>query len=197
MIASEAVKDAAVKLFTNDDGTPSFYIIDERGDYNALQSKIEELIISCECNVVVIDVLSDVFDTLSIDEQAKFMGWQKAICKRYGTIFFNVMHTRKPASNQKSASQGAVMTEESMMGSGTSYRSSSMIIMLARDKTAEDEVLRNMMEVHVTKNRQTGVTGNIMQLAYNLAAHQLEDASHIFEQLKEKKKEDDKPINRF
>ena len=72
-----------------------------------------------------------------------------------------------------------------------------MIIMLARDKTAEDEVLRNMMEVHVTKNRQTGVTGNIMQLAYNLAAHQLEDASHIFEQLKEKKKEDDKPINRF
>ena len=38
---------------------------------------------------------------------------------------------------------------------------------------------------------------NIMQLAYNLAAHQLEDASHIFEQLKEKKKEDDKPINRF
>ena len=197
LIASEAVKDAAVKLFTNDDGTPSFYIIDERGDYNALQSKIEELIISCECNVVVIDVLSDVFDTLSIDEQAKFMGWQKAICKRYGTIFFNVMHTRKPASNQKSASQGAVMTEESMMGSGTSYRSSSMIIMLARDKTAEDEVLRNMMEVHVTKNRQTGVTGNIMQLAYNLAAHQLEDASHIFEQLKEKKKEDDKPINRF
>lgn len=197
LIASEAVKDAAVKLFTNDDGTPSFYIIDERGDYNALQSKIEELIISCECNVVVIDVLSDVFDTLSIDEQAKFMGWQKAICKRYGTIFFNIMHTRKPASNQKSASQGAVMTEESMMGSGTSYRSSSMIIMLARDKTAEDEVLRNMMEVHVTKNRQTGVTGNIMQLAYNLAAHQLEDASHIFEQLKEKKKEDDKPINRF
>lgn len=206
-IASEPVKKAAEELFKLEDGKPSFHIIDERGDYENLQPKIEELIITCDAEVIVVDVLSDVFDGATLDFQAKWMAWEKAICKRYGVIFINVIHSRKASGGQKSASTGAVLTEEDMIGSGSQYKSASLNIILSRDKTAEDENIRNMIQVHLTKNRQTGWTGCACYLMYNMQTHKLADASDVFEAKKEevlkngldnnKPKQQDGPINRF
>ena len=207
-IASDPVKKAAAELFKLEDGKPSFHIIDERGDYENLQPKIEELIITCDAEVIVVDVLSDVFDGATLDFQAKWMAWEKAICKRYGVIFINVIHSRKASGGQKSASTGAVLTEEDMIGSGSQYKSASLNIILSRDKTAEDENIRNMIQVHLTKNRQTGWTGCACYLMYNMQTHKLADASDVFEAKKEEvlkngldnkqpKQQQTTPLNRF
>ena len=207
-IASDPVKKAAAELFKLEDGKPSFHIIDERGDYENLQPKIEELIITCDAEVIVVDVLSDVFDGATLDFQAKWMAWEKAICKRYGVIFINVIHSRKASGGQKSASTGAVLTEEDMIGSGSQYKSASLNIILSRDKTAEDENIRNMILVHLTKNRQTGWTGCACYLMYNMQTHKLADASDVFEAKKEEvlknglenkqpRQQQDTPLNRF
>ena len=197
--AISGMQKEAEKLFINEDGRPSFYVIDERGDYENLQPKIEELIISCNSKLVVIDVLSDVFEGMPLDFQSKWMAWEKAICKRYGVILINVVHARKTGGGQKAGSNGAVLSEEDMAGSSSQFKSGSLNMILSRDKSSEDEVIRNLVSVHLSKNRITGITqNNIMHLAYNLKTHTLSDASHVFEQLQEQKKaEDDKPLNRF
>ena len=197
--AISGMQKEAEKLFINEDGRPSFYVIDERGDYENLQPKIEELIISCNSKIVIIDVLSDVFEGMPLDFQSKWMAWEKAICKRYGVILINVVHARKTGGGQKAGSNGAVLSEEDMAGSSSQFKSGSLNMILSRDKSSEDEVIRNLVSVHLSKNRITGITqNNIMHLAYNLKTHTLSDASHVFEQIQEQKKaEGDKPINRF
>ena len=207
-IASEPVRKAAKELFQDETGKPSFHVIDERGDYDSLQPQIEKLIITCDCDIIVVDVLSDIFEGATLEFQSKWMAWEKYMCKRYGTIFINVIHSRKSSGGQKSASAGAVLTEEDMIGSGSQYKSASLNIILSRDKTAEDDNIRNMIQVHITKNRQTGWTGCVTYLMYNMQTHKLADASHVFEAKKEEilkngldnsksKPEPDVPLNRF
>lgn len=204
-LSSDKIKQAAQELFYDEEGKPSFYVIDERGDYENLQPRIEQLIITCDCKIIVVDVLSDVFEGATLEFQSKWMAWEKAICKRYGCIFINVIHSRKPAGGQKSASKGAVLTEEDMAGSGSQYKSGSLNIILARDKSSEDEFIRNIVEVHLSKNRQTGWTGIVGHLYYDMEKHTLSDATQLFseykEQQKDEKQEDknksDLPLNRF
>ena len=202
-LESDEARNAGKKVLLTDDGTPRFYVIDDRGDYSQLQNRIEELIISCDCNFIVIDVLSDVFDGESLEFQSKWMAWEKSTTKMYGVTIVNIMHTRKQGTGQKSASQGGVLAEEDIAGSSSSYKSASLNIILSRDKTCEDEEIRNMVQVHLAKNRQTGWTGVACSLKYDMKTHRLQDATERMEQIKAEilaqgidgKK--DKPINRF
>lgn len=180
-LQQDNVKAAAKALFYNADGTPSFHMIDERGDYGNLQNKIEELIISCDVQIILIDVLSDVFDGESMDFQSKWMAWEKATVKRYPVTFINVVHTRKSGSGQKSASAGGVMTEEDISGSSTQYKSASLNLIISRNKVAEDEALRNVMTINLFKNRQTGWTGEACQLHYDGKRHSFTELSKWFE----------------
>lgn len=214
-LQQDNIKAAAKSLFYNADGSPSFHVIDERGDYANLQGKIEELIISCDVQIILIDVLSDVFDGESMDFQSKWMSWEKAIVKRYPVTIINVVHTRKPAGGQKSASTGGVMTEEDISGSSTQYKSASLNLIISRNKIAEDETLRNVMTINLFKNRQTGWTGEVCQLYYNSKKHSFTELTKWFDEdsnraaqlglnandpvgdLKNKDKEKDKPLNKF
>ena len=199
-----SMQEEAEKLFKSPEGKPTFYVIDDRGDYDQLQARIEQLIISCDSKIVVIDVLSDVFEGMSLDFQSSWMAWEKKICKRYGTILVNVVHARKAASGQKAGSRGAVLSEEDMSGSSSQFKSGSLNISLSRNKEADDDMLRNLVAVHLSKNRFTGITQNgIMHLSYDLKTHTLSDASVLFEQIKAKeesesdKKKYDRPLNSF
>ena len=200
-----SMQEEADKLFKNPEGKPTFYVIDDRGDYDQLQARIEQLIISCDSKIVVIDVLSDVFEGMSLEFQSSWMAWEKKVCKRYGTILVNVVHARKAASGQKVGSRGAVLSEEDISGSSSQFKSGALNISLSRDKEAEDDVVRNLVAVHLSKNRFTGITQNgIMHLSYDLKTHTLSDASELFEQIKAKqeesepnKKKYDKPLNSF
>jgi len=140
-----------------------------------LQEKVEEMIIACNCKVICIDVLSDVFAGKTIEEVDKWMAWEKKIVKQYGVIIINISHVRKSGSGEKAASQGAFLTEESIIGSGTQYRSAGVNIALQRDKNNPDEMIKNTTSVHVLKSRSTGWTGLACEMYYDSATHTLWD----------------------
>jgi len=185
VVTSEYMETKAKELFCYDDGSPRMYILDDRGDYTDLQSKVEELITSFGVKVIVFDVISDVFAGLSIEEVDKQMKWQKNIVKQYNVILINISHTRKSGGGQKAASQGAFLTEEATIGSGTQYRSAGINISLQRDKTAEDDVERNTTQVYLLKSRDTGVTGLACEIFYENETHTLYDKEYYFSQIKQ------------
>ena len=184
VVTSEYMETKAKELFCYDDGSPRMYILDDRGDYTDLQSKVEELITSFGVKVIVFDVISDVFAGLSIEEVDKQMKWQKNIVKQYNVILINISHTRKSGGGQKAASQGAFLTEEATIGSGTQYRSAGINISLQRDKTSEDDVERNTTQVYLLKSRDTGVTGLACEIFYENETHTLYDKEYYFTQIK-------------
>lgn len=178
---TDYVRDVSEKLFKTEDGSPAFYLIDDRGDFDSIEKKIEELIIACGVQIIVIDVLSDVFAGEGIDFQEKFMKWQKSMVKGYPIIFVNIIHSRKTASGQQSASNGGMLSEEDMAGSSSQYKSAGINIILQRDKLAEDPIERDTMYVYLPKNRAAGVTGLACKLYY-------ENESHTFYELEHYKK---------
>ena len=185
VVTSEYMETKAKELFSYEDGSPRMYILDDRGDYSELQSKVEELITSFGVKVIVFDVISDVFAGLSIEEVDKQMKWQKNIVKQYNVILINISHTRKSGGGQKAASQGAFLTEEATIGSGTQYRSAGINISLQRDKTSEDDVERNTTQVYLLKSRDTGVTGLACEIFYENETHTLYDKEYYFSQIKQ------------
>lgn len=180
LLTSDDTKKIAHDLFTNSDGSPSFYILDDRGDFSQLQDKIEELVVAFGVRVIVIDVISDVFAGMTIEQVDKWMQWEKCLVKQYNCILVNIAHVRKAASGEKAGSQGAFLTEESLIGSGTQYRSAGINISLQRDKNAEDEVERNTTYVHLLKSRDTGMTGKACEVYYDLKSHTLYDKEYYF-----------------
>lgn len=174
-VKSEEARNIAHSLFHDKDGTPLLYLLDDRGDYGSLQDKIEEVIISCDVRIIVIDVISDVFAGMSIGEIDLWMAWEKKLVKQYNCIICNISHTRKSTGDSKSASQGAFLTEESIIGSGTQYRSAGINIALQRDKTHEDPITRNSTAVHLLKSRATGNTGKAFDMFYDVETHNLFD----------------------
>jgi archaellum biogenesis ATPase FlaH len=180
-VASTEAEETARNLFTRPDGTPRIYLLDDRGDYSKLQTKIEEVVISCGVRIVIIDVISDVFSGMSIEQIDLWMAWEKKLVKQYNCILIQVAHTRKGGSSEKSASQGKALTEESIIGSGTQYRSAGINIALQRDKTAEDDIVRNTTVVHLLKSRATGVTGIACELFYDGQTHTLWDKEDYME----------------
>jgi KaiC/GvpD/RAD55 family RecA-like ATPase len=184
VVTSEYMENCAKELFSYEDGSPRMYILDDRGDYSELQSHVEELITSFGVKVIVFDVISDVFAGMSIEDVDKYMKWEKNIVKQYNCILINISHTRKSGGGQKAASQGAFLTEEATIGSGTQYRSAGINISLQRDKTAEDDVERNTTQVYLLKSRDTGVTGLACEIFYENETHTLYDKEYYFSQIK-------------
>lgn len=174
-VGSKEAEEAAHKLFKRDDGTSRLFLLDDRGDYSRLQEQVEELIVSCGCKIIVIDVVSDVFSSQPLEFVDAWMSWEKKIVKQHNCIIFNISHVRKSGSGEKSASQGAFITEEQIIGSGTQYRSAGVNIALQRDKNAEDPIVRNTTFVHVLKSRSTGWTGLACEVYYDSQTHTLWD----------------------
>ena len=179
-VESEEAKQAAYNMFHRPDGSSRLFLLDDRGDFSMLQEKIEELIIACNCKIIVIDVISDILMPMPLDEVEKWMGWTKRIVKQYNCIFFHVSHVRKAGGGEKTASSGAFLTEESTIGSGSQFRSAGVNIALQRDKNNEDEVIRNTTSVHILKSRSTGWTGKACELYYDSESHTLWDKDEYF-----------------
>jgi len=180
LLTSEETKQLAHDLFTSEDGSPSFYILDDRGDFSQLQEKIEELVVAFGVRVVIIDVISDVFAGMTIEQVDKYMQWEKCLVKQYNCILVNIAHVRKASSGEQAGSQGAFLTEESILGSGSQFRSAGINISLQRDKNAEDEIERNTTYVHLLKSRDTGMTGKAGEIFYDLKSHTLYDKEYYF-----------------
>ena len=175
-LKQEKVKEKAQELFLDENGNDRFMLIDERdGSVEVLQDKIEELIISCGCKVIILDPLSDIMDSLDVSEQAKFMKWCKSMIKNYNCTFLMIAHIRKSGNNKDAASTGAFIPEEAITGSSTIFKSASWVVMMMRDKYSEDQVIRNTTRLILSKNRSGGETGDCGSLYYDNQHHVLHD----------------------
>jgi KaiC/GvpD/RAD55 family RecA-like ATPase len=171
-IDREDTKALERELFYKEDGNPRFYILDAEAE--TLKDRVEYLIVSLECKIIIIDPIQDVFDMLGEDEQAKFMGWMKGWMKK-GITFVNVNHSRKSGQGQKANSKGADLSEEDMMGHSSIFKSGGVNLILMRNKEAEDEVEKNTTFMKLTKARGVGDTGIVGKYYYEMEKHKIHD----------------------
>lgn len=175
-LEQESIKAKGAEVFLDENGNDRFMIIDERdGSIEVLQEKIEQLIISCGCKLIILDPLSDLLDGLSTDEQSVFMKWCKSMVKNYNVTFIMIAHIRKSGNNKDAASTGAFIPEEAIIGSSTIFKSASWVLMMMRDKYNADEIVKNTTKLVLSKNRSGSVTGDAGELYYCNNEHKLYD----------------------
>ena len=176
LLDDPVVKQKEYELFNDESGNPRFYLVDDRdGDISDIRDAIENLIIACDCKVIVLDPVSDIIAALPLDEQDNFMSWQKGMIKSHMCTFLNVCHTRKTGSGQKAGSVGADLHEEDLIGSSALYKSAACNLMFSRNKEAEDPIEKNTTTMKATKIRWTGKTGVAGKYYYDNESHTLYD----------------------
>lgn len=175
-LKSDSVKTASERLFKKEDGSPRWFLVDDRdGSLKDLQKTVEELVIACGCRVIILDPLQDILDGLSNEDQAVFMKWQKSLKKSHGVTFININHVRKSGSGAESASAGAFITEEDFAGASQIFKSADLNMLVMRNKYAEDEIVRNTTHSVISKCRWTGFTGPAGDFYYDNSTHTLYD----------------------
>ena len=176
LLESTHTKEKEKELFWTETGEHRFYLVDDRDSgADNVKEAIENLIISCDCKVIVLDPTHDVIGSLPLDEQENFYSWQKGMVKSHGVTFYNVMHTRKTANGQKSGSAGADLHEEDIQGASAAYKSAACNLMFSRNKEAEDPIERNTTIMKATKIRWTGKTGIAGKYYYDNETHTMYD----------------------
>lgn len=168
VLKTDYVKNAANELFTKEDGSPRFYVCDDRGSSRKeVEAKVEQMIQEMGITVLIVDVLSDILSGLSIAEQEEHMAWQKSIIKEYNVTIHNIVHIRKSSSAGDSASLGAEITEDQLFGTSSIAKSAGVTIALVRNKMADDFLERNTIKVRLLKNRSMGLTGAAGEIFYD------------------------------
>ena len=186
-LVTEEVMTKSDELFKSQEGIDRFYLIEDRSSkLESAKKLIEQLIIGCNCKVIVLDPIQDLLSGCSLEEQSLFMSWQKITIKLYGVVFVNICHTRKSNDTAGSGSTGAMISEEDILGSSDIYKSASINLLLTRNKLAENDLERNTTRMWLSKNRNTGVTGDAGSFIYDNQTHTLfneEDHKSLFPEL--------------
>lgn len=152
------VKELREQLYTNEEGKPRFFIIDERhSTIEGLKKQMERASLKYDSNLFIIDPLTDLVRSLGLEGQDDFMLWEKQQ-KKEGKVFINILHTRK-SSKDKDGNETFV-TEYDALGSGSFVQSADINIVLNREKMASDPVVRNTTIVDIPKARG-GITGRV------------------------------------
>lgn len=172
-LASDIVKRKGKEVFEKEDGTPRFYLVDDRdGTVEQIQEVIEQMVIGSGVKIVVIDPLQDLIEGMSNEDQALFMKWCKSMIKSHGISFVLINHMRKKTDGGTNSLQ---VSEDDIMGSSTIMKSGSANILLARDKMHEDEIERNTTHISLPKNRVFGETGPAGKVYYEKYTHVMHD----------------------
>lgn len=174
---TEFVKSKATELFFKEDGSPRFFLVDDRdGTVDQLKHTIEEMIIGSGVKLVVLDVLQDIMEGMTNEEQGLFMKWVKSMIKSHNVCFVLINHMRK----KQDGTSTSKVDESDIHGSSTILKSASANILLTRDKGAEDEIKRNTTDVTLSKNRLLGDTGPAGRLYYDKMTHVMHDFDDYF-----------------
>ena len=158
-LGTEKGQQMKQELCFNEDGTPRFYLIDDRsGSIKDLEKQIEKLYRKHGSKLFVIDVLSDLLRGSSEEHSEDHMHFQRNMNKQ-GVTFVNVLHTRKPVNSADGKEKK--VSEYDALGTGSFVQSAAYNIVLNRDKLAEDPLQRNTTEVDLPKCRggKTGSAG--------------------------------------
>lgn len=172
----EDIKAAEHNLYFKENGEQRFYLIEDRdGGVDSMKEKIEELIIACGCQLIILDPLQDILDGLSLEDQQLFLKWMKGMTKSHGVIFVNVNHVRKSGGGKQANSTGADLYEEDMQGTSSIFKSGACNLLFTRNKEAEDPIERNTTRMKASKIRWTGHTGVAGEYYYDIQTHTMYD----------------------
>ena len=164
--------EASNNLFTCEDGSDRFLVVDDRDmEIESMKQAIEKAVISCNARVIIWDTISDALDALAVEEQAHVMKWCKSLVAMYNCSLVLIAHQRKPPAGAKDGAKGGMGTESGVQGSSTITKSATWILMLARDKTNEDPIIRNTTYLELHKNRDASSTGSAGELYYDISTH--------------------------
>lgn len=159
-----------------ENGEQRYYLIEDRdGGLDSMKAKIEELIIACGCQLIILDPLQDILDGMSNEDQAVFLKWMKGMTKSHDVIFINVNHVRKSQGGKQANSTGADLFEEDMQGSSSIFKSGACNLLFTRNKEAEDPIERNTTRMKASKIRWTGHTGVAGEYLYDNLTHTMFD----------------------
>ena len=173
---SDYVRQKERELYFREDGSERFYLIEDRdGGLESMKEKIEQLIIACGCQLIILDPLQDILDGMSNEDQAVFLKWMKGMVKSHDVTFINVNHVRKSQGGKQANSTGADLFEEDMQGSSSIFKSGACNLLFNRNKEAEDEIERNTTKMKASKIRWTGKTGVAGEYYYDNATHTMYD----------------------
>lgn len=176
-LQQEEVKALYADLFMDENYNERFRIVDDRdGTVDALKKLIERGVKQYGCNIVIIDVLTDILRFLPMDEQEKFMSWQKNFVKS-GVSIVNVLHTKKPEKDKDGKLRKT--TEFDALGSGTFVQSAHINIIINRDKMAECPIEKNTSYIDMPKCRR-GITGEAGKWYYDAQTRQVYDYDDFF-----------------
>lgn len=171
------VKVLCENLVYKEDGTPRFFIVDERSaSVESMQKQIDKSRKQNSSNFIICDPLTDFLRSLPLEDQENFMLYQKML-KKDGVVFINVLHTRKPQSDKEGKPKD--VTEYDVLGSGSFVQSADINIILNRDKMAEDPRERNTTYVSMPKCRG-GITGLACKVYYDPETRQVYDYDDRF-----------------
>lgn len=169
----DRTQELAQELFCKPDGSSRFWLVEDRdATTEQLQDTIEEMVISAGVKIVVLDVLQDVIEGMSNEDQGLFMKWCKNLIKSHGISLVLISHLRK---KPQGAENPLAVSEHDIHGSSTIMKSASLIFLMARDKEAEDETEKNTTYVTIPKNRITGDTGDAGKIYYDKYKHIMYD----------------------
>jgi len=175
-LKTEDIKRKSDELFKTETGADRFMVLDERDfSIEAMEDKILEMIIVDGCQIIILDPVSDLFESLPHEAAAGFMKFLKGVMKKYPVSFLLLAHIRKSSDNKGAASSGSFVPEEAIYGSGSLVKSASWVAMLSRDKYNTDDIIRNTTKVVLSKNRRGSVTGDAGELYYCSDTHQMYD----------------------
>jgi twinkle protein len=175
-LKTDQIKGKADELFKKENGSDRFMVLDERDfSIEVMEDKILEMVISGGCQIIILDPVSDLFESLPHEAAAGFMKFLKSTMKNYPVSFLLLAHIRKSSDNKGAASSGGFVPEEAIFGSGSLIKSASWVAMLSRDKYNSDPVIRNTTHVVLSKNRRGSVTGEAGKLYYCSDKHQMYD----------------------
>lgn len=160
LLKGEKYQKAIQELSYKPDGSPRYFLIDERsGDIKSIEKQMEEMYKKYGSKLFVIDVLSDLLRGSSADLAEDHMNFQKALVKE-GCTIVNVLHTVKIPLGENGKPRN--VTEYDALGSGSFVQSAHYNILLNRDKMEENSVLQNTTESSMPKCRggKTGIAGH-------------------------------------
>ncbi|MGP2510871.1 hypothetical protein ACTUMY_14580, partial [Klebsiella pneumoniae] len=109
--------------------------------------------------------------------------------KSHRVTFININHVRKSGGGQKANSAGAELYEEDFQGSSSIFKSGAANILMWRNKDAENEFEKNLINVKLSKCRWTGRTGMMGNWYYDVETHTIWDLDDYLDRYPDKRRE--------
>jgi len=139
-------------------------------DIDDIFAKLRYIIISCECEWVIVDHLHMLVNVLTEGDERRgidtLMNRLRSLVEETGVGMLLVSHLRR-ASGDKGHEQGVEVSLSHLKGSQGIAQLSDCVIALERNQQAEDPVVANTTKLRVLKSRYTGDTGLACNLLYD------------------------------